>query len=340
MKIGLIGGGNISNTHAKAARAIAGVDIAAVYGTNPDKVDRLSRDHGAAGYNDFAAFLRHPMEMVIVGGPSGLHASQGIAAAQHGLHALVEKPIDISTKRADALIAECQKAGVKLGVIFQDRFKPDICRLRHFIREGRLGRLLLVDARVKWYRPPEYYRDSPWRGTWALDGGGALMNQGVHTVDLLLWLLGDVKIIKARTATLLHQIETEDTALALLEFSNGALGTLLATTAANPGYPRRVEITGSEGTVVLENDSIVKADLLGAPVALIRESLADQNPSSSSPLVSDYRGHQLAIEDVIQAIRENTTPRCDGTEARRSVAVIEEIYRVAGKPKAPLLTPS
>jgi len=190
MKIGLIGGGNISNTHARAAHAIAGVEIAAVYGANKNKVDQLSRDYGAKGYSDFEAFLAYPpMEMVIIGGPSGLHASQGIAAAHHGLHVLVEKPIDISTEHVDALIAECRKAEVKLGVIFQDRFKQDICRLRQFIQDGALGRPLLADARVKWYRPPEYYRDSRWRGTWALDGGGALMNQGVHTVDLLLWLM-------------------------------------------------------------------------------------------------------------------------------------------------------
>ena len=243
----------------------------------------------------------------------------------------MEKPIDISTERADALISECQKAGVKLGVIFQDRFKPDICRLRDLIRDGKLGRPLLVDARVKWYRPPEYYGDSRWRGTWALDGGGALMNQGIHTVDLLLWLLGDLKIIKARTATLLHNIETEDTALALLEFSSGALGTLQATTAAYPGYPRRVEITGTEGTVVLEGDNILKADLRGRPLTLIREDLGDQNPSPSSPVVSDFRGHQLVIEDFIRAIRENGTPRCDGADGRRSVAAIEEIYRMAGR---------
>jgi UDP-N-acetyl-2-amino-2-deoxyglucuronate dehydrogenase len=330
MKIGLTGGGNISNTHARAARAIAGVEIAAVYGTNADKVNQLSREHNAVAYSDFQAFLAHPMDMVIVGGPSGLHATQGIAAAQQGLHVLVEKPIDVCTQRADALISNCQKAGVKLGVIFQDRFQPDICRLRHLIQQGRLGRPWLVDARVKWYRPPEYYRDSRWRGTWALDGGGALINQGVHTIDLLLWLLGDIKIIAARTATLLHQIETEDTALAQVEFSNGALGTFQATTAAFPGYPRRVEITGSEGTVVLENDAIVRADLRGEPAVLIHKNLADQNPSSSSPVVSDFRGHQLAIEDFIRAIKEDGTPCCDGEAGRRSVAAIEEIYRLAG----------
>jgi predicted dehydrogenase len=331
MKIGLIGGGNISNTHARAARAIAGAEITAVYGTNQKKVIQLSREYGGTAYGDVQAFLAHgEMEMVIIGGPSGLHASQGMAAAQHGHHVLVEKPIDISTQRADALIAECKKAGVKLGVIFQDRFKPDVMKLRQWIQDGVLGRVLLADARVKWYRPPEYYRDSRWRGTWELDGGGALMNQGVHTVDLLLWLLGDAKAVAARTATLLHDIETEDTALALLEFSSGALGTFEATTAAFPGYPRRVEITGTEGTVVLEQDCIVYTDLRGKDGRFASASVRDQNLSASSPTVSDVRGHQQAIEDFIRAIQQDATPRCDGPDARRSLTLIEDIYCLSG----------
>ncbi len=332
MKIGLVGGGNISSTHASAVRAVPGAEVTAIYGTNQAKVSQLSREYGATAYNDFQAFLAHaPMEIVIIGGPSGLHANQGIAAAQHGRHVLVEKPIDISTERADALIAECRKAGVKLGVIFQDRFKQDICRLRQWIQEGALGRILLADARVKWYRPPEYYRDSRWRGTWEFDGGGALMNQGVHTVDLLLWLLGDVKAIEARTATLLHDIKTEDTALALIEFSCGAVGTFVATTAVYPGYPRCIEITGTEGTVVLEQDCIVKADVRKNDERFAGESARDQNLSASSPAVSDVRGHQHAIEDFIQAVREDCTPRCDGSDARRSVAVIENIYRLSAR---------
>ena len=333
IRIGLIGGGNITGTHARAAAAVPGSEVVAFYGMNQERIGQLSSQFGGSAYTDFNAFLNHPaLEMVIIGSPSGLHAEQGIAAAERGLHVLVEKPIDISTERADSLISECRKAGVKLGVIFQDRFKQDICRLRRFIQEGKLGRILLVDARVKWYRPPEYYRDSRWRGTRALDGGGAMMNQGIHTVDLLLWLLGDVKSVQARTATLLHRIETEDTALALLEFSSGAVGTFQATTAAYPGYPRRVEITGSNGTIVLENDSIMKADLLTSSVTLIPRDLADQNPSSFSPQVSDFRGHQLAIEDFTRAIRENDAPRCDGSDGRRSLAVIEEIYRLAAVP--------
>src|SRR5882724_7436389 len=304
--VGLIGAGNISHTHARAAKAIPGVDIAAVYGTNAGKVKRLCAEQGGSPYDSLDAFLRHrPMEMVIVGSPSGLHAEQGIAAARQGLHVLVEKPLEISTARADALIAECSKAGVKLGVIFQDRLKPDIRRLKLLLAAGTLGKPLLVDARVKWYRPPEYYAGSRWRGTWVLDGGGALMNQGSHTVDLLLWLLGDVVKVRARTATALHAIETEDTALAVLEFSSGAMGTLQATTAAYPGYPRRVEITGSEGTLVLEHDRLVTADLRAKHENLISAETTDQNASSSSPVVSDVRGHQWVIEDFIRAIQEN-----------------------------------
>ena len=334
MHVGLIGGGNISGTHARAARSVPGVEIAAVYGSNAEKVERLAKEHGAKPYGEIEAFLAHrPMEMVIIGSPSGLHAAQGIQAARHGLHVLVEKPIDISVERADALTSECQRAGVKLGVIFQDRFKPEIRRLKQLLAGEKLGKILLVDARVKWYRPPEYYAGSRWRGTWALDGGGALMNQGVHTVDLLLWLLGDVVGLQARAATMLHDIETEDTALAMLEFASGAIGTLEVTTAAYPGYPRRVEITGTEGTVVLEHDRLVAIDLRAGAEEVEHEQMEDRNPSASSPVVSDVRGHQSAIEDFIRAIKEDGTPACDGREGRRSVALIEAIYRAARNPE-------
>src|SRR5216684_3501747 len=240
--IGLIGSGNITQTHARAASAIPGAQISAIYGTNPQTVTRLATEHQAKPYTDFTAFLAHkPVDLVILGTPSGLHAQQGIAAAQHGLHVLTEKPIDITTKDADALIAAADKSNVKLAVIFQDRLKPNIQRLKQWLDRSLLGKNLLVDARVKWYRPPDYYSNSNWRGTFALDGGGALINQAIHTVDLLLWLFGDVVRVQARTATVLHKIEAEDTAVPTLEFANGAVGTLLATTAAYPGYPRRID---------------------------------------------------------------------------------------------------
>ena len=330
--IGLIGGGNITETHARAARAIPGVKIAAIYGTNADKVARLCREYGGVPYQAFEKFLAHrPMDLVAIGSPSGLHATQGIAAAQRGLHVLTEKPIDISTERADALIEAADRNRVKLGVIFQDRLKPDICKLKQWVTEGVIGKPMLADARVKWYRPPDYYDNSRWRGTLSLDGGGALINQGVHTVDLLLWLFGDVTQVQARTSTALHAIEAEDTVVAILEFASGALGVLQATTAAYPGYPRRLEVTGSEGTVILEHDRIVAADLRNPPANINADAARDQNQSSSSPVVSDVRGHQAVFEDFIQAIQHDRAPACDGREGRRSLALIEAIYRAAQK---------
>lgn len=331
--VGLIGGGNISETHARAVRSIPGVKIAAVHGTNSEKVQRLCHEYGGTPYGDFAAFLAHrPMNLVIIGSPSGLHATQGIAAAKQGLHVLTEKPVDISTSRADELIETAERTGVKLGVIFQDRLKPHIRQLKEWIDEGVLGKPLLVDARVKWYRPPEYYTNSRWRGTLALDGGGALINQGVHTIDLLLWLLGDVSRVQARTATELHAIEAEDTATMILEFMSGALGLFHATTAAYPGYPRRLEVTGTKGTVTLEHDQIIAADLLDGVSETVGIVRRDENQSASSAVVSDFRGHQAVIEDFLSAIEKNTKPVCDGREGRRSLALVEAIYRAAQTP--------
>ena len=326
-QIGIIGGGNISDTHARAAREIDGLEIAAVYGFNQDKLNLLGQQYRAQVYTDFDLFLEHrPMDLVAIGSPSGLHATQGIAAARRGLHVLVEKPIDINLQSADALIAECDKAGVKLGVFFQDRTAPDLSRLKQLIDGGSLGRPILVNGRVKWYRSAEYYSDSHWRGTFALDGGGALINQGVHTVDLLVWLMGDVARVQAKAKTALHQIEVEDTVVAALEFRNGAIGTLEAATSVYPGYPRRIELTGSEGTIVLEGDHITAADLR-APLDDLRLMTADESQiRASSPVVADVSGHRRIMEDFLQATQRNGRPLCDGHEGRRSLAVVAAIY--------------
>jgi predicted dehydrogenase len=259
-----------------------------------------------------------------------------VLAARQGLHVLTEKPIDVTSPRADALIAACGDAGVRLGVFFQDRFSPDFGRVKAAITAGVLGRPLLVSARVKWWRPKDYYSGSKWRGVRALDGGGALMNQGIHTIDLLLWLLGDVTRVFARAATSLHAIEVEDTLVATLEFASGALATYETTTAAFPGYPRQVEITGTEGTVVLEQDRILSADLRTPYPGLVPGTPSD-NPSAASPTVSDVRGHRACLEDFVAAIREGRPPRCDGKEGRRSLAVVEALYASArtGTPVSP-----
>lgn len=334
-RVGILGAGNISDTHARAAAAVPDGRVVAVCGQNEQKARDLASRFGATAYTDVAAFLRHrPMNIVAIGSPSGLHGAQAVAAAAQGLHLLIEKPLEISVARATEVIDAAETAGVQAAICFQDRANPRLAAVKQAIANRLIGRPLLVNARVRWYRPPEYYARSRWRGTWELDGGGALMNQGVHTVDLLLWWLGDVVRVSARTATLQHQIEVEDTAIAWLEFANGALGTLEATTAAYPGYPRRVEVTGSEGTIVVEHDRVVACDVRDpashdAAAALLDSSGADTNRSSDSPVVSDAAGHQRLLQDLIDAIATGRPPLCDAREGRRSVALVEAIYESA-----------
>ena len=330
MNVGILGGGNISETHARAARAIDGVRVVAVCGTNRQRSETLAREHDAAVYGDLERFLAHrPMEIVAIGSPSGVHAEQAAAAARRGLHVLVEKPLDVTTAKVDALIREIDRAGVTAGVFFQDRLKPDVVRMKAMVDSGQIGAPVLASGRVKWYRPPEYYRGSRWRGTWALDGGGALMNQGIHTVDLLAWLFGPVTRVSARTAARVHAIEVEDTAVAVLEFASGALGSIEASTAVYPGYPRRVELTGSNGTIALEGDTLAAIDLRGEEGKREVAVSAQSAQSAASPVVSDASAHRRVFEDFIHAIRTNGVPACDAREGRRSVAIVEAIYQSA-----------
>lgn len=330
VRVGILGAGNISHTHARAASDIPGVEIAACWSRDRLRAARLATEFSAAAYETLEDFLGHPsLDVVLVGTPSGLHADHAAEAARHGLHVLVEKPLDITAAKADALIDCCDRAGIMLGVVFQDRAAPDVAWLKRMIGLGALGELILVSARVKWYRRPEYYAASTWRGTWALDGGGALMNQGIHTVDLLLWLLGDVRRVSAAMRTAFHHIEVEDAVVACLEFDNGAVGTLEATTAAYPGFARRVEISGTQGTVVLEGDRVVSVELRSPAPEPPPASEASTNPSSTSPVVSDVRGHRRVIENFLNAIESGIAPLCDGRDGRRSVALVEAIYAAA-----------
>jgi len=336
---GLIGAGNISDTHARAVAQIPDAAVSAVVAPTRAHAEALAARHSAAAYDTLDAFLDHrPLDIVIDGSPSGLHADHGIAAAAKGLHVLVEKPLDVTAAKADAVIAAASKAGVTLGVIFQDRLKPAVVRLKQLVDGGRLGAPILAAARVRWFRPRAYYEASRWRGTRVLDGGGALMNQGVHTVDLLVWLLGPVRRVFGVTATALHAIEVEDTAVATLEFASGAIGTLEATTAAYPGFARRLELTGSQGTAILEGDDLVSVDVIGesgaaaSPEASRSASAPPQN--AASPVVSDVSPHRAVIEDFIRAVTERREPVCSGESGRRSVRVIEAIYESARSGRA------
>jgi len=274
------------------------------------------------------------MDIVAIGSPSGCHADQGISAASRGIHVIVEKPLDISVEKADRLIEACRQAGVKLGIFFQDRFSPGAQDLMALVDENRIGRPLLATAHVKWYREPEYYSQSRWRGTWNLDGGGAVMNQGIHTIDLLVWLLGKPRQVFGYTRTLLHDIETEDTAVAVIEFESGALATYEATTSAYPGQPRKIHLTGSKGTATLEHDQLSSLSLLGEEHGDSEEKSPGSVENTSCPTVSDVSGHRRVMEDFIEAIEKNRPPMCDGPDARRSVQLVQAIYESSrtGKP--------
>ena len=329
MNAGLVGAGNISDTHARAALA-AGLRIAGVHGDNRDKARALAHRYGTTAFDSLDAMLEQPaLDLVIIGSPSARHAEQAIAAARRGRHVLVEKPLDITTARIDTLAQEVERAKITLGVIFQDRLKPDVLEMKRRLDAGELGTPLVATAEVKWSRPPEYYSASRWRGTWALDGGGALMNQGIHSVDLLLYLLGPVARVTGLTATRHHAIEAEDTATALLEFVNGTQATLDVTTAAFHGSPRRLRIAGTAGWSWLEGDRLVTADSTGS----------DPIENASSPVVSDVTAHQRVIEDFVRAIRDGRAPVCDVNEGRRSVEVVEAVYRSAREGRAIALEP-
>jgi predicted dehydrogenase len=331
MNVGILGAGNISDTHTRAAQSIPGVRVVAVCGSNRERTEALAAKAGAAAYVDLDRFLSHrPMEVVAIGSPSGVHAEQAIAAVQRGLHVLVEKPLDVTVERVDAVAEQARRAGVQVGVFFQDRLKPDVVRMKAMIDAGRLGTPVLASGHVKWYRPPEYYGGSKWRGLRKFDGGGALMNQGIHTADLMLHLFGDVARVTARAATRVHRIEVEDTLVATLEFTSGALGVLEAATSVYPGYARRLELTGSEGTLVLDHDRLAAVDLR-SPTETDRPTPADGGTaqSAASPVVGDATPHRRIFEDFLRAIRSGATPACDAREGRRSVELVEAIYRAA-----------
>lgn len=327
-KVGIVGAGNISGTHLRAAQQIPGVVISAVVGLEAERVKAMAAEVGATAYSDYETFLAHDgLDVVLLGTPSGLHGQQAIAAARRGLHVLSEKPLDVRTSEIDSLIEESDRTGVKVGVFYQDRTAPDLLWLKGLIDSGGLGDPILGSAHVKWYRPPEYFVGTGWRATWNLDGGGALMNQGVHTLDVLLWLFGDVTEVSGRMGTLLHDIEVEDTVVAILQFSNGALGTIEATTAAYPGYSRRLELTGSNGTVILEADRVSAVHLRSSSDFPPPSGEGLKNPSANSAAITDVTGHRRVLEDFLRAIETGGEPLCNAREGRRSVALAEAIYQ-------------
>lgn len=327
--IGIVGCGMIGAVQAEAVSRIEGAHLVAVCGRDESRTAEFAARFNATSYTNYENFLKHEgMQLVSICTPSGNHAELGIAAARHGKNILVEKPIEISLDRADALIEACAGAGVRLGVIFQSRFLPAVRKMRQAIEEGRLGRLMIGDACVKWYRSPEYYAPGSWHGSLDLDGGGALINQAIHTVDLLRWMMGPVESVFAMKSALRYpHIEAEDTLVASLRYKNGALGVIEAATSVKPGFKRRLEISGEHGTIILDGDAIGCWSIDGEESSEGGgETITD---GSANPSNISSQGHRLQIEDMICSIVENRGPAIDGIEGRKSLELVDALYRSA-----------
>jgi predicted dehydrogenase len=328
---GIVGTGVIAAMHAQAIATLPGARLVAVTDVAAGAAAAFAAARGCAAEPSLDALLaRADVDVVCVCVPSGLHAEVGTRAARAGKHLVVEKPIDLTLPAADRLIEAARAAGVALTVISQHRFDPGLIELKGLLRDGTLGRLVLGEARTKWYRTQAYYDSAGWRGTWAMDGG-SLMNQGVHYVDLLRWCMGPVTEVTAVCATQAHQIEVEDTALAIVRFSSGAVGTILSSTAALPGFPQRLEITGTEGTVIVEDGRIVRR-AFGAGVR------ADGGPDGgagpvadvgSDPAAVDVAGHAAQIADLLAAIDEGREPAVGGEAGREALEVVCAVYESA-----------
>jgi predicted dehydrogenase len=260
---------------------------------------------------------------------SGVHAEHGIAAAEAGKHVIVTKPIDTRLERIDALIAACRQNGVTLGATHQFRGYPSYRRLKAAIDEGRLGRLFLGNGFLKWWRGQDYYDSAAWRGTWELDGGGALMNQAIHYVDMLTWLMGPPASLRGYLATHCHNIEVEDCATAAIQFVNGALGTFQGATCIHGGLPARIEVHGERGNVIIEGDRIVQWRVEGEPEELGATADAGSASDPKAGLGDAVTAHAEQIADVLAAIEERREPAINGAEARRAVEMILGIYHSA-----------
>ena len=341
---GIVGGGVIGPLHAQAIAAQPDARLVAVCDVVPGAAEKLAGQYGAEAMTDLDAMLaRDDIQIINVCVPSGLHAEIGIKAAQAGKHVICEKPIDITLDAADRLTAACEAAGVKLQVISQHRFSASMQRLKRAIDDGSLGTLVLGNAEIFWYRAQAYYDSGGWRGTWALDGGGCLMNQGVHYVDLLQWAMGPVASVSAKMGTLAHErIEVEDVAVAVIQFTNGAIGSLIATTDAFPGYTCRLEIVGTGGSVILEDGEIKAWNLkseMGEVGAYGRSKEAKKAEASTNgttiglgaadPAAISWGGHAYEIRDLIDAIHQDRAVALPGDEARNALELILAVYRSA-----------
>lgn len=337
IRFGLAGCGAIARAHIDSLQKIPGVRLTTVWNHRPDPAARLAEELGCAVAESLVDLVeRDDVDAVTICTPSGYHMEPALAAIEAGKHVLVEKPLEVTEERCRRMIDAADRRGVKLGVIFQSRFVEANRAAREAVAEGRFGRLVMGSAYVKWHRPQAYYDSGSWRGTWKYDGGGALMNQAIHAVDLLLWLMGPVTTVYGHVDALAHDgIEVEDTAAAVLRFDNDAIGVIEASTSVYPGYPKRIEVHGDRGGVTLEDDAVAdwrEADTPERGEAMKREfGPKAASGAASDPMAISFEYHRRQIEDFIHAIQEDRDPLVDGEAGARAVAVVRAIYRSASE---------
>lgn len=345
LRFGIIGCGVIGPTHADAIKGVDGAELTAVMDVLPEKAKALGERYGAKPFNSLAPFFKH-VDAVCVAVPSGLHAQVGIKAAKAGKHVVCEKPIDVNLGNAQKLVGACREAGVTLTVISQHRFADDIRKVREAAQSGGMGELLIGEAHTPWYRTQAYYDSAAWRGTWKLDGGGCLMNQGVHYVDMIQWIMGGVKTVQAVARTATHKIEVEDIAYALIEYKNGAVGLIHGSTSSYPGFAERLVVHGRFGSAILEGDRLkawhVDPDAPTDPSPYGRGVQKQPTPNLSimdkeeagatgaaDPTAIWGEQHRLQIEDFVQAVKDKRDPFITGEMAMEPLKVILAIYRSA-----------
>lgn len=339
LRFGIVGCGVIGPYHAQAITSLPDAELVAVADLIPERAQKLAEKFQVTPYGDFQEMLaREQLDVVDICTPSGLHREHASQAMRSRRHVIVEKPMEISSAAIAEMLRVQQETGVKLAVISQHRFDPATRQVYDLVEEQAFGRLVLGNAAVPWWRSQAYYDSGEWRGTWELDGGGVLMNQSIHSIDLLQWLMGPVRSVYAYTDTLVHRMETEDVAVAVLRFANGALGTISATTGAYPGVSTRIEIYGDKGSAVIEDDRLSYLHLArddqeevgpyGVASGQHVHSTATADMSAAQdPAALSFRSHALQIADVIRAIREDGTPLLDGYAARHPVEIILGIYK-------------
>jgi predicted dehydrogenase len=332
----LVGCGMIARFHARALAEIPGARVAGLVSRTPANAQALLAETNTPTCPVFATVeeaVKAPgVDVVVITTPSGAHLEPAVTAAAAGKHVVVEKPLEVTGPRCERVIEACDRHGVKLCTIFPSRFADANVALKAAVDAGKFGRLTLGEAANKWWRSQAYYDDGGWKGTQALDGGGALMNQAIHNVDLLLWLMGPAASVCGLTATLAHErIEVEDTAVAAIRFTSGALGVLTATTSVHPGYPKQIAVHGDKGSAVIEQEDVLKWDFTPATAddAAVKERFAAKVGASggaADPKAISHEGHRRQLADFVAAIRENRAPKVDGREGKRAVDLICAVY--------------